>query len=171
VGQGEEWGLKRIAESIDWVHERNDDFKVNIALEVTAGQGSSLGYKFEHLTTIIEHARHPERIKVCIDTCHIFAAGYDISTDEGYHKTISEFDRIIGLKSLVAIHLNDSKKPLGSHVDRHEHIGKGQIGEKPFGFFLRDKRFAKIPKLLETPKENEMDRVNLAILRRLAGGK
>jgi deoxyribonuclease-4 len=171
MGQGEDWGLKRIAESLDWVHERSDGFSVQVALEVTAGQGTSLGYKFEHLVGIMEHSKNPDRIKVCIDTCHLFAAGYDISTEAGYQKTISEFDRIIGLKRLVAIHLNDSKKPLGSRVDRHENIGQGAIGEKAFGFVVRDKRFAKIPKLLETPKENDMDRVNLGLLRQLAGEK
>jgi deoxyribonuclease-4 len=163
--------MMRIAESLDWIHERSQGFKAKIALETTAGQGSTLGYKFEQITEIIEQTKQPERIKVCMDTCHIFAAGYDITTKEAYHKTISEFDRIIGLKRLAAIHFNDSKKGLGSRVDRHEHIGLGQIGEKAFGFFVRDKRFEKTPKLLETPKENDMDRVNLALLRRLAGEK
>jgi len=169
VGQGEEWGIRRIADAIDWLHERTTDYNVKIALEVTAGQGSNLGYKFEQIARIIELTKKPERISVCIDTCHLFAAGYDITTEEAYDKTMSEFDRIIGLKRLAAIHLNDSKKGLGSRVDRHEHIGNGMIGERPFGFFMRDKRFEKIPKLLETPKENNMDRVNLAILRKLAG--
>jgi len=169
LGQGEEWGLKRIAESLDWLHERAAEFKVKVALEVTAGQGSNLGYKFEQIAKMIELTRKSERLRVCLDTCHIFAAGYDISSEEAYEKTISEFDRIIGLKRLAAIHLNDSRKGLGSRVDRHEHIGKGMIGERPFGFFMRDKRFEKIPKLLETPKDNDMDRVNLGILRKLAG--
>jgi deoxyribonuclease-4 len=169
MGQGEEWGLKRIAESLDWLHERAEGFKVKIALEVTAGQGTSLGYKFEHLARIMEQTKEPSRVKACIDTCHLFAAGYDFRTKEGYEKTIAEMDRIIGLKCLVAIHLNDSKKDLGSRVDRHDHIGKGKIGEAAFGYFMRDKRFEKIPKLLETPKENDMDKINLAILRRLAG--
>ena len=171
IDHGEEWGLKRIAESLDWLHERAGDYKVKVALETTAGQGSNLGYKFEQLAKMIELSAHPERVKVCIDTCHIFAAGYDITTIDGYEKTISEFDRIIGLKRLVAIHVNDSKKGLGSKVDRHEHIGKGMIGEKAFGFIMRDKRFEKIPKLLETPKENEMDIVNLGLLKRLAGNE
>jgi deoxyribonuclease-4 len=169
MGQGEEWGLKRIAESLDWLHERAEGFKVKIALEVTAGQGTSLGYKFEHLARIMEQTKEPSRVKACIDTCHLFAAGYDFRTEDGYEKTIAEMDRIIGLKCLVAIHLNDSKKDLGSRVDRHDHIGKGKIGEAAFGYFMRDKRFEKIPKLLETPKENDMDKINLAILRRLAG--
>jgi deoxyribonuclease IV len=169
MGQGEEEGLKKIAASLDWVFEHTGEFKSKAALESTAGQGTSLGYRFEQLARIIELSSHPERIKVCIDTCHIFAAGYDISNEDSYQKTISEFDRIIGLKSLVAIHLNDSKKGLGSKVDRHEHIGKGFIGEKAFGFFMKDRRFEKIPKLLETSKENDMDAINLGILRRLAG--
>ncbi len=168
MGQGEEEGIKKIAESLDWLHERSEGYKVKIALESTAGQGTNLGYSFEQLAKMMELCAQPERVRVCIDSCHIFAAGYDISTLEGYEKTISEFDRIIGLKCLVAIHLNDSKKGLGSKVDRHEHIGKGTIGEKAFGFFMRDKRFENIPKLLETPKENDMDKVNLGILRRLA---
>jgi deoxyribonuclease IV len=168
LGQGEDWGLKRIAESIDWLHERTDGYGVKIALETTAGQGTNLGYKFEQLAQIMNQAKHPERVKVCIDTCHIFAAGYEISTPDGYKKTIAEFDRIIGLKYLAVIHLNDSKKGFGSKVDRHEHIGKGQIGEQAFRFIMQDKRFEQIPKLLETPKENEMDKVNLAILRKLA---
>ncbi|HBY99840.1 MAG TPA: deoxyribonuclease IV [candidate division Zixibacteria bacterium] len=169
MGQGEEEGLKKIAASLDWIFDHTGDLKSKVALESTAGQGTSLGYRFEQLAHIIELSAHPERIKVCIDTCHIFAAGYDISNEDSYQKTISEFDRIIGLRSLAAIHLNDSKKGLGSKVDRHEHIGKGFIGEKAFGFFMKDKRFEKIPKLLETSKENDMDTVNLGILRRLAG--
>jgi deoxyribonuclease IV len=169
MGQGEEEGLKKIASSLDWLFENTDDLKVRVAIESTAGQGTSLGHTFEQLAQIIEFSAHPDRIKVCVDTCHLFAAGYDISNEDGYEKTISEFNRIIGLKCLVAIHVNDSKKGLGSRVDRHEHIGKGMIGEKAFGFIMRDKRFEKIPKLLETPKENEMDKVNLGVLRRLAG--
>jgi deoxyribonuclease-4 len=151
LGEGEEWGIKRIAESISWLHKKTEGFKVKIALETTAGQGTNLA--------------------VCLDTCHIFAAGYDITTKKAYEQTISEFDRIIGLDRLAAIHFNDSKKELGSRVDRHNHIGEGFIGEEPFGFFMRDKRFQKIPKLLETPKgdNGEMDKVNLDKLRKLAG--
>jgi deoxyribonuclease IV len=169
MGQGEEEGMKKIAASLDWLHENAPDFKVKVALETTAGQGTGLGYRFEQLAHMIELCAHPERVMVCLDTCHIFAAGYDISTLGSYEKTFSEFDRIIGLKRLAAIHLNDSKKGLGSRVDRHEHIGKGTIGEKPFGFIMKDKRLEKIPKLLETSKENDMDIVNLGILRKLAG--
>jgi deoxyribonuclease-4 len=169
LGKGEDWGVKRIAESISWLHERTGGFKVKIALETTAGQGSNLGYRFEQIAAMIEQASRPEKLAVCLDTCHIFAAGYDITTEESYEKTISEFDRIIGLDRLAVIHFNDAKKGLGSRIDRHEHIGKGEIGKKPFGFFMRDKRFERIPKLLETPKgdDGEMDKVNLGILRKL----
>jgi deoxyribonuclease-4 len=172
LGKGEEWGVKRIAESISWLHERTDGFGVKIALETTAGQGSNLGYRFEQIASMIEQASRPERLAVCLDTCHIFAAGYDITTEKAYAKTISEFDRIIGLDRLAVIHFNDARKPLGSRVDRHEHIGKGEIGKEAFGFFMRDKRFERIPKLLETPKgdDGQMDKVNLGILRKLAGG-
>jgi deoxyribonuclease-4 len=168
MGQGEEDGLKKIASSLDWFFDNTGDLKAKVAIESTAGQGTSLGNRFEQLARIVELCKQPDRVMVCIDSCHIFAAGYDISNEDGYEKTISEFNRIIGLKRLVAIHLNDSKKGLGSRVDRHEHIGKGLIGEKAFGFFMKDKRLEKIPKILETPKENEMDKVNLGILRRLA---
>jgi deoxyribonuclease IV len=168
TGKGEEWGISRIAESLDWVHERSEGFKVMVALETTAGQGAHLGYKFEQIAAMMDQCKNPERVRVCIDTCHIFAAGYDISTEAGYKSTITDFDRIIGLKNLVAIHLNDSKKGLGSKVDRHENIGKGEIGLKAFTMIMQDKRFDKIPKLLETPKENDMDVVNLGLLRKLA---
>jgi deoxyribonuclease-4 len=174
MGQGDDEGLKKVAESLDWLHERTDGFKVKVALECTAGQGTNLGYRFEHLARIIDLSAQKDRVRICIDTCHLFGAGYDISASESYEKTISEFNRIIGLKRLVVIHINDSKKGLGSRVDRHEHVGKGLIGKKAFGFVMNDKRFEKIPKLLETPKDNDMDKVNLGILRRLAkssGGK
>lgn len=170
LGKGEEWGVKRIAESISWLHEQTDGYTVKIALETTAGQGTNLGYRFEQIASMIEQAEQPERLAVCMDTCHIFAAGYDITTEKAYKQTISEFDRIIGLDRLAVIHFNDAKKALGSRVDRHEHLGKGEIGKDAFGFFMRDRRFAKIPKLLETPKgdDGEMDKVNLGLLRKLA---
>ncbi|MEE9555200.1 MAG: deoxyribonuclease IV [candidate division Zixibacteria bacterium] len=170
LSKGEEWGVKRIAESISWLHEQTDGFNVKIALETTAGQGTNLGYRFEQIGSMIEQAETPERLAVCLDTCHIFTAGYDITTEQTYKQTISEFDRIIGLDRLAVIHFNDAKKGLGSRIDRHEHLGKGEIGKKAFGFFMRDKRLARIPKLLETPKgdDGEMDKVNLGLLRKLA---
>lgn len=170
LGKGEEWGVKRIAESISWLHEQTDGYTVKIALETTAGQGTNLGYRFEQIAAMIERAEQSERLAVCMDTCHIFAAGYDITTEKTYKQTISDFDRIIGLDKLAVIHFNDAKKALGSRVDRHEHLGKGEIGKDSFGFFMRDNRFSKIPKLLETPKgdDGEMDKVNLGLLRKLA---
>ncbi|HEX3618957.1 MAG TPA: deoxyribonuclease IV, partial [Candidatus Udaeobacter sp.] len=149
LGAGEEAGLKRIVESIDHVLDGLPKIKTRIALETTAGQGSCLGSKFEHLDYIISRVREPERLCVCLDTAHVFAAGYDISTDSSVRKTLREFDRVIGRSRLVAIHLNDSKTACGSRVDRHEHIGKGRIGLDAFGFIMRNRRFHKIPKVLE----------------------
>src|SRR6266446_4374336 len=170
LGAGEEAGLERIIESIDRVLSGIPKIKTRIALETTAGQGSCLGSKFEHLAYIISRVREPERLCVCLDTAHVFAAGYDISSDSSSRKTLREFDRVIGRNRLVAIHLNDSKTPCGSRVDRHEHIGKGRIGLDAFGFIMRSPRFRKIPKVLETPKGKEMreDVMNLKTLRGLA---
>ena len=167
---GEKEGISKIAESIDWLLERTDGFNVRITLEITAGQGTNLGYKFEHLAKMIEKSGKPDKLAVCFDTCHAFAAGYDISTKESYEQTWNEFDRIIGLNKLAVIHLNDSKKGHGSRIDRHEHIGKGEIGEKPFKLIMQDRRFANIPKILETPKgdDGEMDDINLRLLRKFA---
>ena len=170
LGAGEEAGLERVVESIDHVLDGLPKIKTRVALETTAGQGSCLGSKFEHLAYIISCVRKPERLCVCLDTAHVFAAGYDISSDSSVRKTLREFDRVIGRNRLVAIHLNDSKTPCGSRVDRHEHIGKGRIGLDAFGFIMRDRRFHKIPKVLETPKGKEMreDVMNLKTLRALA---
>ena len=128
VGVGEEEGLKKIIESLDIIHDKTKNFKVLSVVEVTAGQGTTLGYKFEQINKIITGVQQKNRMAVCIDTCHIFAAGYDISTEKGYEKTFKEFEEIVGLEKLVAFHVNDSKKGLASKVDRHEHIGKGEIG-------------------------------------------
>ena len=142
-----------------------------MALETTAGQGSSLGHTFEQLAWILEHAARPDRLCVCIDTAHLFAADYDISTEAGMRKVLADFDKTVGLRHLAAIHCNDSKAALGSRVDRHEHIGKGKIGLGAFRVIMRDQRLAKIPKVLETPKGKEMheDLENMAVLRELAG--
>jgi deoxyribonuclease IV len=144
--------------------------KTKIALEITAGQGSCIGHRFEHLAHIIANVREPERLCVCLDTAHLFAAGYDISNESGVKKTFREFDRIIGCDWLVAIHVNDSKTPCGSRVDRHEHIGKGRIGLDAFRFIMRSPRLREIPKVIETPKEKNLaeDVTNLNTLRRLA---
>jgi len=169
LGEGEETGLKRIVEAFDTLFELAPDFKGKILLENTAGQGTNLGFRFAHLATIINGSSYPDRFAVCLDTCHSVAAGYNLLTPEGYAATFEEFDRLIGLQQLACFHINDSKKGLGSHVDRHEHIGQGELGLEPFRILLNDPRFTKIPKILETPKgdNDEMDAVNLATLRSL----
>ncbi len=170
LGAGEEAGLNKIVKSIDKVFRKIPKVKTRIALETTAGQGSCLGHRFEQIAYIIKNVREPERLSVCLDTAHIFAAGYDISTEAGVKKVFRQFDRLIGLDRLTAIHVNDSMTGRGSRVDRHEHIGQGQIGIEAFRFIMRDRRFRKIPKVLETPKGKEMreDVMNLEKLRRLA---
>ncbi len=169
VGAGEEEGLKKIIESLDIIHDKTKNFKVLSVVEVTAGQGTTLGYKFEQINKIITGVQQKNRMAVCIDTCHIFAAGYDISTEKGYEKTFKEFEEIVGLEKLVAFHVNDSKKGLASKVDRHEHIGKGEIGLLGFKLLMNDERFDHIPKILETPKEEDMldDVENMKILKKL----
>jgi deoxyribonuclease IV len=169
LGAGEEAGLEKILESIDRVLSGLPKIKTRIALETTAGQGSCLGNKFEHLAYIISRVREPKRLCVCVDTAHVFAAGYDIGSETSVRKTFREFDRVVGLSHLVAIHLNDSKTARGSRVDRHEHIGKGKIGLAAFRFIMRDRRFRKIPKVLETPKGKDLreDLINLKTLRGL----
>ena len=170
MGAGEAEGLAKITAGLDAVFAGLPHGKTRVALETTAGQGSSLGHTFEQLAWIIAHSAHPERLCVCVDTAHLFAAGYDISTEAGAAEVFGQFDRIVGLERLAAVHCNDSKTGLGSRVDRHEHLGKGKIGLAPFRFLMRDKRFAAIPKVLETPKGKELaeDAVNLAILREFA---
>jgi deoxyribonuclease-4 len=170
LGAGEEAGLEKIIGSINRVHSDIPAVKTRIALETTAGQGSCLGHKFEHLAYIISRVRKPQLLCVCLDTAHVFAAGYDIASESAIRKTIREFDRVIGLNRLVAIHVNDSKTARGSRVDRHEHIGKGKIGVDAFRFIMRDRRLRKIPKVLETPKGKDLreDVENLKTLRALA---
>jgi deoxyribonuclease IV len=172
LGEGEEAGLEKIVDSIDEVFREIPKVKTKIALEITAGQGSCIGHRFEHLAHIIANVREPERLRVCLDTAHLFAAGYDIGTESGVRKTFHEFDRVIpqARDRLVAIHVNDSKTGRGSRVDRHEHIGKGRIGLDAFRFIMRSPRFRNIPKVLETPKGNDLaeDVMNLRTLRRLA---
>ena len=171
LGVGEEPGLDKIVKSIDRTFRKIPNVKTRIALETTAGQGSCLGHRFEQIAYIIANVREPERLCVCLDTAHVFAAGYDIGSETGVRKTFREFDRVVGLSRLAAIHVNDSKTGHGSRVDRHEHIGKGQIGLNAFRFIMRDRRFRKIPKVLETPKGKEMreDVKNLQTLRGLIG--
>jgi len=164
-------GLKRVVEAFDQLFGEVPQFEGKVLIETTAGQGSNLGRTFEELGTIIAGSRFPEKFGVCFDTCHTFAAGYDTASEEGYRDTMEQFDRLIGLERLQCFHFNDSKKGLGSRVDRHEHIGQGALGLNPFRFILNDPRFATVPKILETPKGDnaEMDAVNLALLRGLVG--
>ncbi|MCL4511678.1 MAG: deoxyribonuclease IV [Bacteroidetes bacterium] len=167
---GRKESLRLVADSLNYAHKATEGDDIISVIETTAGQGTTVGSSFEEIAEIISGVKDKKRVGVCIDTCHIFAAGYDIRTSNDYEKTMSDFDKIIGFEKLHAVHLNDAKKPLNSHVDRHEHIGKGEIGKGAFGFIMNDDRFSKIPKILETPKgENgyEMDIVNLRTLREL----
>jgi deoxyribonuclease-4 len=170
LGSGEEAGLRRVADGLSRAHEATRGFGVISLLETTAGQGTNLGYRFDQLATIRETVEKAERVAVCFDTCHVFAAGYDLRTPEAYAETMAEFDRILGLHLLRCFHLNDSKKGLGSRVDRHQHIGQGLLGLEPFRLLLNDPRFAGLPGLLETPKGPKMleDVENLRLLRSLA---
>lgn len=170
-GSGEDIGIKKIVDSLNIITSECRNSNVMILLETTAGQGNSIGYKFEHLAEIMERCKSPERFGVCLDTCHIFAAGYDISNREGYKKTFDSFENIIGFNLLRVIHVNDSKKECGSRADRHEHIGKGEIGVEGFRLLVNDNRLQDIPMILETPKGKDMkeDMMNLLLLRKLAG--
>jgi deoxyribonuclease-4 len=163
--------LDRVADSLDVVLDAVPDEGTVVCLETTAGQGANVGYRFEQLARILERVEKRQRLGVCLDTCHVFVAGYDWRTARGYARMIDELDATVGLARLKAIHLNDSIKGCGSRVDRHAHIGQGEIGEAAFRRILRDPRLRGIPMVLETPKENDMDPVNLAILRRLAGAR
>lgn len=166
TGQGEEDGIKKIAESLNYSHQKTSGYKTKSMLEATAGQGTTLGYKFEQLRKIIDLVDEPERMTVCIDTAHIWAAGYNIRDPKEYKKVVKEFDDIIGLDRLKCIHMNDSKKELGSRVDRHDHIGKGFIGLEGFTNIMNDKKLEKVPKILETPKEKDQkeDVENIKVL-------
>lgn len=171
LDSGEEVGLERVAKALNEVHRRCPDLRVQTLLETTAGQGSSLGHRFEHLARILELVGDSSRLGVCLDTCHVFAAGYALAPQAEYQATMKAFADTIGLGRLEVFHVNDSKKPLGSRVDRHAHIGQGCLGLEPFRLLVNDRRFRNRPMILETPKEEvdgqEMDAVNLATLRQL----
>jgi len=169
MNAGEEAGLAKIIAALDRIFARLPKVKTRIALETTAGQGTSLGHTFQHLAEIIGNVRAPERLCVCLDTAHVFAAGHDLTSAAGTQRMFREFDRTIGLRYLAALHLNDSKTARGSRVDRHEHIGKGKIGLEAFRVIMRDRRFRKIPKVLETPKRKDLreDVENMRTLRGL----
>jgi deoxyribonuclease-4 len=169
MGAGVEEGVLRVAESLNRIFDDLPDLEVTVLLETTAGQGTTLGRTFEELASILERVEDQSRVGVCFDTCHVFAAGYDIRDEAEYGATMQSFDEIIGFARLHVFHLNDSKKGLGSHVDRHTHIGEGEIGSDAFRMIVNDERFAGHPGILETPKDDagEDDRRNLAALRDL----
>lgn len=167
----EEGGLAAVARALDEVHAQTRGIAAQCLLETTAGQGTNLGWRFEHLAAILDGVRDPERLGVCVDTCHIFAAGYAFGTAAEYRKMWREFDQIVGVSQIKAFHLNDSLRERGSRVDRHAHIGEGRLGIEPFRLLLNDRRFRKTPMYLETPKGvrdgQNLDVINLATLRSL----
>ncbi len=166
LGAGEESGLKLLSESLSTLLQ-TAEADVAILLETTAGQGTHLGYKFEHIRKVMDLIGIQYNVGVCFDTCHSFTAGYDIRTKEKYCDTFDEFDAIIGLQNLKAFHLNDAKSELGSRIDRHEHIGKGKIGLEAFRLLVNDERFANVPAIVETPQSETMHQENLELLREL----
>jgi len=172
MGEGEKAGIEHISDSLKKIVDMTGDSHVKILLETTAGQGNNLGYSFEQLGRIIEQTDAPERMGICMDTCHVFAAGYDFRTAVTYNELIRRFDETIGLHFLKLFHLNDSKKDCGSRVDRHEQLGHGFIGKEALALFLRDPRFNDLPFLIETPKGKndkgiDWDVANLDLLRSL----
>ncbi len=171
MGAGEQAGIQRLIEGIRAAYERSSVVGVQVALETTTGQGTSLGSRFEELGEILSHSAMDElNLGVCLDTCHVFAAGYDLRDRNGYEETWNRFDRCIGLEKLLVVHLNDSLVEMGSRKDRHTHIGEGEIGSEAFRLLVRDRRFEKTPAVLETPKGKELkeDIANLNRLRQLA---
>lgn len=172
LGLGVETGLQRLVENLDRALEISETASAMVLIETTAGQGTNLGSSFEEIAFILGESSHRERFGVCFDTCHAFAAGYDLRNEKAYRETFLEFDEVIGLEHLKFFHLNDSKKGLGSRVDRHEHIGEGCIGLDGFRLLLNDPRFQKHPMVLETPKGKDLenDRKNLHVLRSLIHG-
>ena len=164
-------GIKNVSRALNEVHKQTRGIAAKCLLENTAGQGSCLGHRFEQLAAMIDGVKDPDRIGVCIDTCHTFAGGYPLGTEKEYKATVAALDKTVGLKLVRAFHLNDSVKPLGSRVDRHAGIGRGQMGKEPFRHLLNDRRFKNVPMYLETPKGEEkgkdLDTINLQVLRRL----
>jgi deoxyribonuclease IV len=177
TGGSEEHGLDLVADAVRAVLDRRGGGRTHVILEHTAGQGTSLGWRFEQLARVLDRLKGHPRVGICLDTCHLFAAGYDLASAAGYRQTFDEFDRLIGFRRLEVLHLNDSRRPLGSRLDRHEHIGKGEIGLEAFGRLLNDRRLAGLPMVLETPKSggrgiapdgvDPLDARNLRTLRRL----
>ena len=176
LGTGEDAGLRQVAASLDQIHADLPGCETITLLEITAGQGTCLGATFEHLRTIIDLVREPERLGVCLDTAHLLEAGYDLTSAAGCEATLQECDRIVGLKRVRCVHVNDSKTPRGSRVDRHEHIGRGQVSLDAFRVIVNHAQLKQVPKILETPKEDASDgrpwdAINLEVLRGLMGMK
>jgi len=169
MGSGEVEGIRRIAESVNTVHSKTPGFRTRTVLETTAGQGTTLGYRFEQLASIIDRVHQKSRMAVCLDTCHLFAAGYPIHTEQGWEETMRELEETVGMDRVVAVHVNDSRRELASRVDRHEHIGKGKIGFTGFRLLMNEPRLAALPKILETEKSEDMheDVENMTLLRSL----
>ncbi|MCX5834207.1 MAG: deoxyribonuclease IV [Deltaproteobacteria bacterium] len=172
-GRGETEGLRRVSAAINIILAETKNLSVKIVFEATAGQGTGLGSRFEHFAFLFDHIKEVDRVGLCVDTCHIFAAGYDLRGQKAYERMVRNVKDSVGLGKLELFHLNDSLKELGSRVDRHGHIGEGYIGLQAFRFIMRDERFTRVPKIIETPKETTFssgdtaDRKNLALLRRL----
>jgi deoxyribonuclease-4 len=173
MGQGDDAGLRRVVRALDEVDEPGSSTRPLCLLENTAGQGTTLGWRPEHLATILQRVRSPGRLGVCIDTCHLFAAGYALARADAYRRTIEVLRSTVGLGPIKVFHLNDSQRDRGSRIDRHEHIGRGRIGLQGFRRLLCDDRFQHVPMYLETPKGcdngQDLDLVNLRTLRELAG--
>ena len=169
LGAGLDSGIACVTRALDDAFRRTPGYRVKVALENTAGAGHTVGRTFAELGVLIERSARPERLGVCVDTCHLFAAGYDIRAATGWARAVDELAERVGLRRVLAFHLNDAAAGLGSGLDRHQHIGRGRLGLAPFRRLLNDRRFAAVPKVLETPKDPEprMDLANLARLRRL----
>lgn len=171
TGAGEQAGIATLCESLNWLYRQIPNFRVQVALETTAGQGTCLGGAFEHFPQIFARVNEPERLRVCLDTCHIFVAGYDLRESACVTATLDDFDRQVGLHRLCALHANDAMKGLGSRTDRHAHIGRGTIGDAGFAALLSDPRLPDdLPIIVETPESETMHAVNVWHLRRLARG-
>ena len=173
VNEGEDAAYDRLIESMALILKETDElgYTTGVAMETTAGQGTGLGWRFEQLGRVLKGVGDHKRLGVCLDTCHIFVAGYDFRTPETYADTWDQFDKEIGKSKLKVLHLNDAKKPLGSRVDRHEHIGEGEIGYEAFGMLMTDPTLVYVPCILETPESDTMHEVNLNRLKRLAEGE
>jgi len=169
VGSGVEAGVARAAAALNMLHSRTAGFKMKILIELTAGQGTCIGHRFEEVGDIFKQTTDRDRMGICFDTCHVFAAGYDMRTKEQYEETMASLDQFVGLDYVKAFHINDCKKELGCRVDRHEHIGQGKMGIAPFTYLMNDLRFLGLPMVLETPKGVDLkeDVINLSVLRGL----